>query len=163
MCKAFLLFELSLNAKTIAICTVSLVLGFCTKHLWATLKHLKWLPWKPKVSCDQTLDKLSEKVNSKLLVQEEHGFQKGAQCAPLWQQELQKKKSPAWIGLQLVPNDSYSDKKSHSTLLSTQQCKVVLMLTHMSISRGIDCIRREICTQALPFGSVLMKFTLPEK
>ena len=27
--------------------------------------------------------KLSEKLNSRLLVQEEHGFQKGAQCAPL--------------------------------------------------------------------------------
>ena len=25
--------------------------------------------------------KLSEKLNSRLLVQEEHGFQKGAQCA----------------------------------------------------------------------------------
>ena len=49
-----------------------------------------------KVSCDQALDKLSEKLNSRLLVQEEHGFQKGAQCAP-WSQEL--KKSLAWIGL----------------------------------------------------------------
>ena len=36
-----------------------------------------YLPW------DQVLDKLSEKLNSRLLVQEEHGFQKGAQCAPL--------------------------------------------------------------------------------
>ena len=36
------------------------------------------------MSCDQALDKLSEKLNSRLLVQEEHGFQKGgAQCAPL--------------------------------------------------------------------------------
>ena len=34
------------------------------------------------MSCDQALDKLSEKLNSGLLVQEEHGFQKGAQCAP---------------------------------------------------------------------------------
>ena len=33
-------------------------------------------------ACDQALDKLSRKVNSKLMVQEEHGFQ-GAQCAPL--------------------------------------------------------------------------------
>ena len=33
--------------------------------------------------CDQALDKLSEKLNSRLLVQEEHGFPKGAQCAPL--------------------------------------------------------------------------------
>ena len=34
------------------------------------------------MSCDQTLDKLSEKLYSRLLVQEEHSFQKGAQCAP---------------------------------------------------------------------------------
>ena len=35
------------------------------------------------MSCDQALDKLSEKLNSRLLVKEELGFQKGAQCAPL--------------------------------------------------------------------------------
>ena len=37
------------------------------------------------MSCDidQALDKLSEKLNSRQLVQENHGFQKGAQCAPL--------------------------------------------------------------------------------
>ena len=35
------------------------------------------------MSCNQALDKLSEKLNSRLLVQEKHGFQKGAQCAPL--------------------------------------------------------------------------------
>ena len=35
------------------------------------------------MSWHQALDKLSEKLNSKLLVQEEHGFQKGAQFAPL--------------------------------------------------------------------------------
>ena len=34
------------------------------------------------VLCDQALDKLSEKINSRLLVQEEHGLQKEAQCAP---------------------------------------------------------------------------------
>ena len=34
------------------------------------------------MSWDQALDKLSEKLNSKLLVQEEHGFQKGAHFAP---------------------------------------------------------------------------------
>ena len=42
------------------------------------------------VSCDQAFDKLSEKLNSRLLVQEGHGFQKGVQCAP-WPQELKKK------------------------------------------------------------------------
>ena len=41
------------------------------------------------MSCDQVLDKLSEKLNSRLLVQEEHGFQKGAQFAP-WPQEQKK-------------------------------------------------------------------------
>ena len=35
------------------------------------------------MSCDQALDKLSEKFKSQLLVQGEHGFQKGAHCAPL--------------------------------------------------------------------------------
>ena len=35
------------------------------------------------MSYDQALDKLSEKLNSRLLVQEEHGFQQGAQCAPV--------------------------------------------------------------------------------
>ena len=35
------------------------------------------------MSCDQALDKLSEKLSSRLLVQEEYRFQKGAQCAPL--------------------------------------------------------------------------------
>ena len=47
-------------------------------------------------ACDQALDKLSEKLTSRLLVQEEYGFQKGVKCAP-WPQELQK--SLAWIGL----------------------------------------------------------------
>ena len=36
---------------------------------------------KQSASCDQALDKLSEKLDSRLLVQDEHGFQKGAQCA----------------------------------------------------------------------------------
>ena len=40
-----------------------------------------------------------KKLYSWLLVQEEHGFQKGAQCAP-WPEEL--KKSLAWIGLMLT-------------------------------------------------------------
>ena len=48
------------------------------------------------MSYDQALDKLSEKLNSRLLVQEEHGFQKGAQCAPM---ATGAKKSLAWIGL----------------------------------------------------------------
>ena len=34
------------------------------------------------MTCDQVLDKLStKKLDSRLLVREEHGFQKGAQCA----------------------------------------------------------------------------------
>ena len=49
------------------------------------------------MSCDQALDKLSEKLYSRLLVQEEHGFQKGDTMCPPWPQEL--KKSLAWIGL----------------------------------------------------------------
>ena len=42
------------------------------------------------MSFDQALDKLSEKLSSRLLVREERGFQKGAQCAP-WPQELKKR------------------------------------------------------------------------
>ena len=41
------------------------------------------------------LDKLSENLNSRVLVEEEHGLQKGSLCAP-WPQELQKRL--AWIG-----------------------------------------------------------------
>ena len=56
---------------------------FVEKGVLSHLKNLKQLPWKPNVSCDQALDKLSEKLNNRVLVQEEHGFQKGAQCAAL--------------------------------------------------------------------------------
>ena len=58
------------------------------------------------MSCDQALDKLSEKLNSRRLVQEEHGFQKGgAQCPP-WPQELKKK-----LGLDRVkPFTSHGEK-----------------------------------------------------
>ena len=49
------------------------------------------------MSCDQALDKLSEKLNNRLLVQEEHGFQKeGKMCPP---GRRSSKKSLAWIGL----------------------------------------------------------------
>ena len=51
------------------------------------------------MSCDQALDKLPEKVFSRLLVQEEHCFQKGHNVPP-WLQELQK--SLAWIGLNFL-------------------------------------------------------------
>ena len=49
------------------------------------LSHLKYTGCygNQSGSYDPALDKLSEKLNSRLLVQEEHGFQKGAQCAPL--------------------------------------------------------------------------------
>ena len=62
----------------------------CLSHLKT---HLTFCHGNQSVSSDQALDKLSEKLNSRLLVQEEHGFQKGAQCAP-YQQELKK----AWPG-----------------------------------------------------------------
>ena len=50
------------------------------------------------MSCDQALDKLSEKLNSRLLVQEEHGFQKGGTMCPL---AAGAQKSLAWIGLNI--------------------------------------------------------------
>ena len=34
------------------------------------------------MSCDQALGKLSEKLNSRLLVQDKHGFQKGHDVPP---------------------------------------------------------------------------------
>ena len=46
------------------------------------------------MSCDQALDKLSEKLNSRMLVQEEHGFQKGGTiCPPPLAAGAQKKPS----------------------------------------------------------------------
>ena len=52
-------------------------------------KHLNSCDGNQSMSCDEALDKLSEKFNSRLLVQEEHGFQEGAQCAP-WPKEPKK-------------------------------------------------------------------------
>ena len=52
------------------------------------------------MSYDQALDKLSEKLISRLLVQEEHGFQKGGTMCPLGARA--KKKCLAWIGLSLI-------------------------------------------------------------
>ena len=43
------------------------------------------------MSSDQDLDKLSEKLNSRLLVQAEHGFQNGGHNVPPWPQEQKKK------------------------------------------------------------------------
>ena len=50
------------------------------------------------MSCDQALEKLSERLNSmhRPLVQEEHGFQKGG---TLWPLATGDQKSLAWIGL----------------------------------------------------------------
>ena len=65
--------------------------------LLSTLKHLDGCHGNQSVPCDPALDKLSEKLNNTVLVEEEHGFQKEAQCAPPWTLELQK--SLVWIGL----------------------------------------------------------------
>ena len=71
---------------------------FVVKRVLSQLKNtLNSCHENQSASCDQALDKLSEKLNSRLLVQEEHGFQKGAQCAPL--AAGAKKLSLAWIGL----------------------------------------------------------------
>ena len=63
---------------------------FVEKRVLSHLKTPKTVAMETKVSGDQDLDKLSEKLNSRLLVQEELGFQKGAQGAP-WPQQQQKK------------------------------------------------------------------------
>ena len=57
---------------------------FVEKRVFSHLKnHLNSCHGNQSVSCDQALNKLPEKLSSRLLVQEEQGFQKGAQCAPL--------------------------------------------------------------------------------
>ena len=56
---------------------------FVEKRVLSHLKnHLNSCHGNQSVSCDQALDKLSEKLNSRLLVQEEHGFQKGHNVPP---------------------------------------------------------------------------------
>ena len=77
-------FALLLNIKNKSLCAVSLVRVFFRKKIVETsYKHLNSCHGDESVSYDQNLDNLSEKLNSRLLVQEEHGFQKGAPCAPL--------------------------------------------------------------------------------
>ena len=52
------------------------------EKIWATLNNTKnGCHGNQSVSYDQALNKLSAKFNSRLLVQEEHGFPKGAQYA----------------------------------------------------------------------------------
>ena len=64
------------------------------KRLLSYLKTLKGCHGDRGVSCDQALDKLSEKLNGRLLVQEEQGFQKVAQCAPPSPFLQEQKKKP---------------------------------------------------------------------
>ena len=54
------------------------------------------------MSCDQDLDKLLEKLNSRRLVQEEHGFPKGAQCAACPQEQ----KKPGLDRVNMMVNNS---------------------------------------------------------
>ena len=70
---------------------------FVEKRVLSDLKNLNSCHGNQSVSCDKALDKLSEKLNSRLLVEEEHGFQKGAQCAPPGRRS--SKTNLAWIGL----------------------------------------------------------------
>ena len=68
--------------------------SFVEKRVLGHLKnHLNSCHGNQRGSCDQAPDKLSEKLISRLLVQEQHGFQKGAQWAP-WPQDKKK----AWLG-----------------------------------------------------------------
>ena len=94
MHKAILAVALSLKTKNNAICAVSLVRGFCRKKCFEPpLQHLKQLPWKRKRVMLFSFRQAFRKPNCRRLVQEEHGFQKGAQCDP-WPQQLKK----AWPG-----------------------------------------------------------------
>ena len=113
MYKTILAFVLSLNTKTFALCRVYLVWGFCKKNGFSHIKTLKnGCQENQGVSCDQPLDKLSKKLSSKLLVQEEHCFKKGPQCAP-WTQELQT--SLAWRGLSQTSVQSWRKWSKFST------------------------------------------------
>ena len=78
MHKAILVFALSLNTQNNAICAVSLVRGFVEKRLLSNLKNTSnGYHGNQNVSSDQALDKLSEKLHSRLLVQEENVFKRG--------------------------------------------------------------------------------------
>ena len=71
---------------------------FETKDFRATLKTPKTDAMEIKVCHVIKLrPSFQKKLNSRRSVQEENGFQKGAQCAPPGPQEI--KKSLAWIGL----------------------------------------------------------------
>ena len=66
---------------------------FVERILLSHLKTLKTVAMETKVCRDQALNELSEKLNSRLLVQEEHGFQKG-HIVPLGHRRSKK----AWPG-----------------------------------------------------------------
>ena len=64
------------------------------------------------MSCDQALDKLLEKLNSRLLIQEEHGmvFKRGARCGlPL---ATGDQKGLTWIGLSQCLLDTNPDVRN---------------------------------------------------
>ena len=91
MQKAILVFALSLNTLNNVICAVSLGRGFCRKKTLSQLNNTKnGCHGNQSVSCDQALDKLSEKLNGRPFVQEEHGFKRGHNVPP-WPQEQKKK------------------------------------------------------------------------
>ena len=80
------------------------------------------------MSFDQALDNLSEKLNSRLLVQEEQGYQKGAQCAP-WPQELQKKPGLVMVKLEhLVACDLNGQKPWPGPCMSFKLINIKLIL-----------------------------------
>ena len=100
-------------------------------------KRLNQLPWKPKcVMWSSFGQAFRKKLNSRLLVQEEHGFRKGVQCAPL---AAGAKKRLAWIGLilsrprgHIVPphlNHSITSKR----LWVRSYCFVTLLSRFLSI------------------------------
>ena len=83
MYTAILVFSLSLITKTIGLGTVSLACGFCRIYIFEPPPNTSNGCHKNQsVSLDEALDNLSEKLNSRVLVQEEFGFQKGEQYAP---------------------------------------------------------------------------------
>ena len=100
------------------------------------------------MSWDKVLGKLSEKLNSRLLVQEEHGFQKGAQGAP-WPQEL--KKSLAWYGVLKM------------MIRSKKKARLLFLRSFWGQAQDIFVSWNAFTLQPYTLAEGLMKFTLLAK
>ena len=97
------------------------------------------------MSCDQAFDKLSEKPNSRLSVQEEYDFQKGGTMCPPLAQELKKKP-----GLQRV-----KEKEGHHSIVALFMGQRLI-----SFSRGrlFDYLENNFITQIQTLSAKVIVF-----